>query len=305
MTQNIRSIFEHNIRLLGDMDKAVYYFRRQQCDQALVLLAGSIDEIKLIIEAIVTDREYFNLVDTKSMIEMFSGTIEAMKNGDYILLADLLELQLINFLIGVQELIISKEELDFDEDNYNENMQLLLERGEGFSEELTEPINAAQLLDRGYRVEFSSCGRMTLAAENEGSKFYFHTNSKIQFEAFLLAKQWYSKNASTYIVYGFGMGYHLSELRSLAPEAAIEVYETDTNVVRLACAFADVKNLLGDDKVRILYDPEFEYLKKRIASLKKNEVFVIHNPSYRNIRNPKGRTILEREGSLDRSVFLT
>ncbi len=302
--QNIRSIFEHNIRLLGDMDKAVYYFRRQQCNQALALLAGSVEEIKFIMEAIVTDREYFKLVDTKSMIDMFSGTIEAMKNGDYILLADLLELQLINFLIGVQELIISKEEIEFDEDNYNENMQLLLERGEGFSEELTEPINAVQLLDRGYYIEFSSCGRMTLAAEKEGSKFYFHTNSRIQSEAFLLAKQWYSKNASAYIVYGFGMGYHLTELHELAPRAAIEIYETDINVIRLACAFADVQRLLADDKIHIIYDPEFDRLSARCANRKNNDVFVIHNPSYRNIKNPAGRTILENAGALERSIFL-
>ncbi len=304
MTQNIRSIFEHNIRLLGDMDKAVYYFRRQQCDQALSLLAASIDEIKQMIEAIISNQEYFHLVDTNSMLEMFSGIIEAMKNNDFILLADLLELQLINFLIGVQELIMSKEEIEFDEDNFNENLQQLLERGEGFTQELTEPINTTQLLDSGYRVEFSSCGRMTLAAENEGSKFYFHTNSKIQSEAFQLAKHWYSSNISTYIIYGFGMGYHLSELRALAPNAKLEVYETDLNVIRLACAFADVKGLLTDDKMRIIYDPEFSRLSERINNRKNKERLVVHHPSYRNIKNPIGRTLLEKTGTLDRSIYL-
>jgi hypothetical protein len=62
LTESVRDIFEQNIRLLGDMDKAVFYFREQQNDKALLLVADSIDQIKRVIEAIISDREYFNLV---------------------------------------------------------------------------------------------------------------------------------------------------------------------------------------------------------------------------------------------------
>lgn len=292
MTESIRSIFEHNIRLLGDIDKAVYYYREQQYEIALGIVANSIDQIKFVIEAIVTDREYFNLVDTESMLEMLTGILEAKKNKDFILLADLLELQLISFLIGVQELIISKEEIEFDEENYKENIKLLLERGTGFSGVFEEPINTSKLLESGYRVEFTSCGQMTLAAENEGLKFYFHTNNRVQSEAFLLAKHWHKTDKKRYILYGFGMGYHIDELQSLAAEAEVEVYEADPNVMQLACAFSDVKKLLLNERIKLVFDPDLKHLEQRIASLASEEAFLVHYPSYKNIRAEKGREFL-------------
>jgi hypothetical protein len=293
LTENIRSIFEHDIKLLGDMDKAVCYFREQQNDRALGMMANSIDQIKCIIEAIITDRDYFNLVDTESMLEMLTGILEAKKNKDFILLADLLELQLINFLVGVQELIISKEEIIFNEENYTENIKLLLTNGVGFPQQLNNPINTAKLLEDGYRVEFTSCGRMTLAAENEGAKFYFHTNNRIISEAFLLARHWYLKETKRYIIYGFGMGYHIDELQKLATEADIEIYEADLNVIQLACAFSDVKELFLNKRIKLIYDPKLELLEQRISSLWLDEVFLVHYPSFMNIRSRQGKEILE------------
>lgn len=275
------------------MDKSVYHFRGQECDKALEVMANSIDEVKFVIEAIISDREYFNLVNTESMLEMLTGILEAKKNMDFILLADLLELQLINFLIGVQELIISKEEIVFNEENYKENISLLMERGIGFPEELKEPINTSKLLESGYRVEFTSSGRMTLAGENEGTKFYFHTNSRIQAEAYLLAKSWYEKEKTKYILYGFGMGYHINELQAMAPGAEIEVYETDINVIQLACAFADVNELLHNERIKLIFDPNLKLLQNRVGALSTEEVFQVHYPSYKNLRSREDKEILE------------
>lgn len=293
LTENIRNIFEHNMNLIGDMDKAVLYFRQQECDKALGLMAYSIDQIKFIIEAIISDGDYFNLVDSESMLEMFNGILKAQKSKDFILLADLLELQLINFLVGVQELIISKEEIIFNEDNYKENIALLMERGIGVTEELVDPINTAALLESGYRVEVTSCGRMTLAAEKQGEKFYFHSNCRVQVEAFLLARRWYGKDIKRYFLYGFGMGYHIRELVAAAPDAEIEIYETDHNVLRLACAFADVKDILTSPQVKIVFDPDLEMLEQRISGLLQNEAFIVHYPSYKNYRNESRKKILQ------------
>lgn len=293
MNKSIRNIFKHNIKLLGEMDKSVFYFREQQYNKALCLVANSIDEINLVLEAIIIDRDYFNLVDTESMLEMLKGILAAKKNKDYILLADLIELQLVNFLAGVQELIISKEEIAFNEEAYKENIGLLLEKGFHFPEDMKKPIDTSKVLDSGYRVEFTSCGQMTLAAENEGAKFYFHTNSRIQSEAFLLARHWYKEGKKTYIIYGFGMGYHISELSKLASNSKIEVYEADVNVVQLACAFADVKELFENERINIYYDPVYELLIDRMEDILPEEELLFHYPSYKNIRSLKGKKLVD------------
>jgi len=292
VTDNIRQIFEYNIELLGDTDKAISYFREQQYDKALTIVANSIDQIKLVIEAIVKDQEYFNLVATESLLEMLTGILNAKKNKDFILLADLLELQLINFLIGVQELIISKEEILFDEEKYKVNLELLIQQGVGFDEDYKKPINTEDLLDKGYRVEFTSCGLMTLAAQNEGAKFYFHTNSLIQSEAFILAKSWDRPTKNKYILYGFGMGYHVTELLNITQTAEIEVYESDRNVLQLACAFADISKLIENNRVKIIFDPSLQSLKQRIATIKEDEELLIHYPSYKNIRDNESKALL-------------
>jgi hypothetical protein len=293
LTENVRSIFQTNIHLLGEIDKSVYYFREQQYGKALSFVVNSIDQINMALESIIKNREYFNLVDTKSMLKMLTGILAAQKNKDYILLADLLELQLVNFLIGVQELIISKEEIIFDEDSYKESIALLLEREAGFPEEVKEPIDTALLLANGYRVEFTSCGLMTLAAENEGTEFYFHTNSKVLSEAFLLARRWYREEIKRYIIFGFGMGYYIKELHRLAPEAELVIYETDCNVVQLACAFTDVRELLQSNRIKLIFDPELNLFLDRIAELSTEETFHINYPSYMNIRSKEGKKLLE------------
>lgn len=293
MKQSIKDIFDYNIKVIGEMDKAIINFREQHGDKALGYIVHSIDLVRVIIEAIITDREYFNLVDTESMLEMLTGILEAKKNKDYILLADLLELQLVNFLIGVQELIINKEEMMFDEELYHENLRILKEHSEGFDNQITGPINTAQLLESGYRIEYTSCGLMTLAAENEGLKFYFHTNNKVYTEAFLLARQWYRQDINTYIVYGYGLGYHIWELHKLAPDAEILVYEADVNVIQLACAFNSMKDLFDSDKVRLIYDPEITRLQDHLQSKSETSTFHVHYPSYQNVRATKGKEILE------------
>jgi hypothetical protein len=293
LTKSIKDIFDHNIKLLGDVDKAVYYFREQQYDKALSYVVNSTDQIKNMIEAIIKDREYFNLVDTESMMNMLTGILDAKKNRDLILLADLLELQLISFLIGVQELIIRKEEIVFDVEQYQECIELLKHNVEGLPEELSEPINTGKLLEEGYRVEFTSCGRMTLATENEGLQFYFHTNSRVQQEAFLLAKHWYKRECAHYIILGLGLGYHINELQEIASGAVIEVYETDAHVLQLACAFTDLKALLLNTQIKIIYDPELKLLKARAEDLQANEQFLVHYPSYRNIKKGIDKEFIE------------
>ena len=294
MTNNIKLIFEMNIKLLEQADKAVYYFREQQHDIALSILVDSTELMRKSIEAIITYKEYFNLYSTDLVMNMLSGILDAFKMGDYILLADLLELQLISFIIGVQELIISKEEPVFDEEGYRENLKLLKSNSLGLSDSLTEPIDPQTFLKEGYRVEFSSCGLMTLAAKNKEETFYFHTNGKIATEAFILARNWYNKEVKRYIIYGLGFGYHINELLTISARSELIIYEADLNVILLASAFAGLKDIFDTGRVRLIYDPKLEDLKQRIKKLQKDEAFFVHYPSYQNIRFDNGRELLRK-----------
>lgn len=290
MTEQIRKLFQTNIELLEITDKAILYFREQKLSEALEFMPQVSEKMRYVIDGIISDKEYFELVSTESLMEMLEGILEAGHNMDYILLADLLELQLSTLLCNVQELIMKKEDFPaFSEEMYTKQcglMALLLQKecGKKAVEELfEEPLNPQELMDTGYRVEFTSCGLMTAAVGTAEGSVYLHTNHKISQEAFLLARSWKEDGKTAYLVHGFGLGYHIAELLSQTKEAVIEVYEGNGRILKLACAFAPIASLLADSRLHLTYDPSGELWEARIKKSLPGEKLCIHEPSMRAV----------------------
>lgn len=315
MQLNIREIFDGNIRLLGQIDKAVILFREGCYDLALEAIADTGDGINSLCDAIITNRDYFQLVSTDSVAEMLKGILEAKQKRDYVLLADLYEMQLSVFICNVQELILKKEDfLEFDEERYGHNIAVLeaaLDKGMKYiadelsfragepseedehradellrmkinrNAELESPLSPEQLLDMGYSVEFTSCGLMTMKAPMpDGSSIYLHTNGRIATESFLQARVWAREDADTYIIYGYGMGYHVAALKALKPEARIIVFESDVNTLKLCAAFSDM-TALSESGIYPVYDPDGQLVEKRLAVRGSREFACVHMPSFR------------------------
>jgi len=312
MRDNIRAIFEQNTELIRRTEIALQYYREQQYDKALGLTAQAIDQLRDISEAIFSDREYFAAVSDASVAEMLNGLLQTKKKKDYVLLADLFEMQLLTFLYSIQELILNKEDyMEYDDAAYAKRTALMKDK---LSESIRScepdsdtaercslnvnalldiPLDPEQLLREGYRVEFTSSGRMTVAIrDREGRDLYLHSNGNVSKEAFLLAKRWTQKPAETYIIYGLGMGYHIEEMLHLSPDSEIEIYETDMNILKLSCAFSKIENLLQDVGVRLIYDPDGTLIQKRLKERTRNEAVCVHYPSLRNVKEEELREVL-------------
>ena len=108
MTAEIKKLFQTNVELLEFVDKAIVYFREQDYPMALELMPEVSEKMRHVIDGIISDQEYFELVSTDSLMEMLEGIVEASRAEDYVLLADLLELQLCTLLCNLQELIMKK-----------------------------------------------------------------------------------------------------------------------------------------------------------------------------------------------------
>ncbi|MCR5768693.1 MAG: hypothetical protein K6G45_09425 [Lachnospiraceae bacterium] len=313
--KNVREIFEENIKMLGYIDRALIYCRQCRYDKALYMISQTGDGINTLCDAIIKDPEYFGKVSADSISEMLSGILEARRKKDYILLGDLYELQVISFITGVQQIILNKEDfLDFTPEVYTTNIERMKAMaGDGLNELnsalgdqaipedefirtgvnsmalLDQPLEPENLLKRGYSIEFTSCGMLTMRAPfGEDEPIYLHTNGNIVKENFMLAQEWSAAKASKYIVFGFGLGYHINELRLLNPDAQIIVYESDPNVLKLYAAFADGR-LLDDRKISIVPDPGRTLIEKRLGVLDKDEGVCIHYPSMR--REPSGQRL--------------
>ena len=126
MKKEILEIFNKNIELLALVDKAVVYFREGRYDLALDMVSGMGDGITAMAKQIIGDREYFANVSTESVEEMIEGILKARRDCDYVLLADLLDVQLGEFICKVQELIMMREDyFAFDEAKYSQAIMKL------------------------------------------------------------------------------------------------------------------------------------------------------------------------------------
>ncbi|MBP3567703.1 MAG: hypothetical protein J6K04_00915 [Lachnospiraceae bacterium] len=285
MTEQIKKLFQTNVELLELVDKAVLYFREQEYPAALDVMPEVSEKIKEVMDGLLAEKDYFELVSIDSLTEMLAGIVEASRCEDYVLLADLLELQVSTLLCNVQELIMRKEEYAFfSESMYQEQCALMVEKlvqgGTKDAETLFEaPLNPEELMEQGYRVEVTSCGLMTVAVGTDRGAVYLHSNHKVAMEAFLLARCFAKQEAKTYLVKGFGMGYHVAELAKLKPEAHIVVYESNGQMLKLACAFSPLKKLLENDRISICYDEDGAAWKERVENLKETEHICLHMPS--------------------------
>lgn len=285
MTAEIKKLFQTNVELLEFVDKAIVYFREQDYPMALELMPEVSEKMRHVIDGIISDKEYFELVSTDSLMEMLEGIVEASRAEDYVLLADLLELQLCTLLCNVQELIMKKEDYAFFSENmYQEQCSSMTEKlkqgGTEQPERLFEaPLDPEELLEQGYRVEVTSCGLMTVAVATDRGSVYLHSNNKVGLEAFFIARSFAKEDADTYLVKGFGMGYHVAELAKQKPEAKIEVYESNGQILKLACAFSPLKKILENEQISVCYDEDGAAWHNRVENLQENEAVCLHMPS--------------------------
>lgn len=284
MTDEIRQIYETNKSLVGAVDRAVLYFREGEYEKALEIVTQTGEDLNSVAGAVIADREYFKMVSPDSVAEMLKGILEASQKGDYVLLADLYEMQVSNFICSLQELILGQEQyLIYDEYRYRDNIaslklvlrEMIEERDDlsvdeqkrfrvNLNAKLDEPFDAEAMLKKGFMLEFTSSGFMTLAAPYKGERIYLHSNGHVENEAFLQAKSWYHTGVDEYLVYGLGLGYHAEQLHALVPEKRIIIYENDLDILRLYCAFGGRCELLTSENVFIIYDENLKLIDRKL-----------------------------------------
>ena len=73
MTGTMRQMFFNNIELLDMTDKAVLCFREQNYLQALEYMPKISEGMRSVLDGIISNQDYFELVTTDALIEMLEG----------------------------------------------------------------------------------------------------------------------------------------------------------------------------------------------------------------------------------------
>ncbi len=297
MQASIYKLFDLNRQILIFIDLIVYYLRIQNYDSAIRTINGQISLMSQFMNILPESKDYFEdkniSVHQDEFMTILSELLHAQERKDYVLLADLYEVTLKPVLLTIQEAVIITEGLFVDNDRYQESIKAIKYKNAELGLLISKVPKPEEIEAQDFTVEFTSYGDYTLALKNQTDTYYFHSNINVWQEALYLAKSWYSPDKSNYVIYGLGLGYHAIELALIDEYVHIEIYESDINVIRLACVYAPIKAMLELYQIDLIYDPDHSLLMERISIMDNDTEFVIHYPSLRNEKNEAVKNRLE------------
>ncbi|MCM1499672.1 MAG: DUF115 domain-containing protein [Clostridium sp.] len=296
-----QQIYNTNIMLQSTIDKIIYYCQIQNYDQVVRTFTVLTNNLTQVLEAVFADIAYYNqeldIVNPEEITLALQEILTAQACGDYVLLADLLELRLHPFLQTLQEVIRSYEPAVSNPDVWEWNMQALKDRDEGLWRQVMdyhtryEKANADGTWQGSHHLEDTNSGALTMAGRDKEEVYYYHSNVDPMKEAMSFARYYYSPDCGSYVMWGLGLSYHIRGMFSLDDGISVQVFESDLDVIYHCLNAVDMRDLLMLPGFQLIYDPEFtrvlEVLNENTQSL------IIHNPSLRHISDVRIREQME------------
>lgn len=263
------------IRLIKE---TVHFFRVQDFYHGYCGLDRIIFEIKQFPDKYISE-----------LAVVLNDILAAQNNKDNILVADLLEAQLMYYIENtLQEIILSEEP---SVSYLEKNLSCLKDRNlsDMIRNNVLYALNSPQ-----YSVEVTNMGVYTVKLSEDNAAFYYHSNLDPFSEGELLAKYYGKDKCFNYNVFGFGFGYHVGALLDMDRRCNVTAIENNLEVITLAFLYCDLEDILTNTRFKLLYCDEAEVRKTLLKCNKGEEnLFIIHYPSLRAIKDITLRQTLE------------
>ena len=293
-------------KLYKQIRKTVTSLRRQEYFHAMIEINQLLEEYQQLIAMFLSNPVWMEEMDfpAENLVAVLKNLVAAQQNEDYILLADLLEMQVAPFLWQLSA--VCGEEPEWDFGRFMENFTWLQRENPHLSRQLfgKDAMDVddmkihwdrrrQEMFAKGIVPECSEDGRVIMSFEDVRGRFYFHTNADVVREAQMLAQSWFSGGEFDYVLYGLGLGYHIEALQDLQEYIHIHVYEANMDVVYMALCFSDMHQWdAGRIQIHIDRDlQEFSRQIKKTVNQDGGEV-IIHYPSMRALQDDGLRDIL-------------
>lgn len=256
------------------------------------------------------------------------GLLAAQEQKDYVLLADLIDMQVYPFLTELLNLlrqvrllsacpeggqVPGNADIQIHTEYLEANLKALQMKDAVLAAKLRAhtlvmekaktclPAEAAECYEVTrtedgqkvcYRIEATSVGHPTCMIQCEGQQYYLHSNK----EPFAEADRWTSdvmdETCKAYHVLGGGLGYHGVRMYwGLYGNYPVHVYEYDLNMLWLSVKYCQMEQaILG--KFFLHYDPQLRQLAEAVGA--QEHRLCIHYPSLRRIGKAQLREHYER-----------
>ncbi len=223
------------------------------------------------------------------IVGMMKGLLEAQEKKDYVLLADLLQLQVDPFLHTVLEQLRQSARESLPADYFEANLNALALRQPALAKRLRDyrmPENGE------YFVEETTSGFPTCRVKRGDTELYLHSNCDPYAEARAWAGEMIDEETAGYHVLGCGLGYHGAEMHeALKGNYPVHIYEADLGMLYLAMHCTNMVAALRE-KLYLHLDSEWKELPEAVA--KPGQKLCIHYPSLCLIRDERIRWAFER-----------
>lgn len=284
MNQNIIKDISKNLILASE---TVKQFRRQNLHAALGTMNQLTQGLVDVVQSFMNEPALLTYeLDLDNFTVLLSGVMNAQENEDYVLIADLLELQIVPWLQQVQELMISNASFVVEQAQIEKNLEGIRKQNPVLADKLENLV-----IPQEYVVEPTSSGLLTLQITDGTGSYYFHSNNNPVLEGKIFAEQYYSVDCDNYIIFGLGFGYHIKALLDLDDGLTIDIVEPDINVIGVAACWTDMSWIYKNPRVRLIYDKEYIKLTGLLGT---DSQLIIHNPSLRHVANSEVKLQLEK-----------
>lgn len=270
----------------------IYYLKKKDWDKIDFLslfLLDKLDNVKAEIEKKKIER--LNINDTFSSDLFFK--LKKLSQGQE---ADINWRKFQKNIIELKDIII----LSFDVAltfYANNNLEILKRK----DKKLYDYINDVGLRasdDRTYDVSWNRIYDISMSVElKDENKINICSSGNPWQEALLYAES-VEKNTDKCIVFGFGLGYHIQEIAAMYPDMELFVLENDIEQVRAAVYYRDIKDILENENVHLIYCRDIKaYAKWLKENTTKNDVektdCKMWMPSIKTIEDVRLRELLE------------
>lgn len=302
--QQVRKLYWRNVELIDSAERLVEIIKKKNVYHQNKQIRIVVDNLKKSLEAISESYDALQKAglswDISYVLAIMSRLEEAQKAEDWVFLGDLYKVQLLPAFYELQNFLQGLNIPFAEPEWFQENLEILRNKNPQIYQALSEyneTSNGEYYKDTVYEVELSQQGYYTLALEEHGRRWSLCSNYAPLDEARAFAARIYRPEKEQYLVFGWGMGYHIRALLEKNPDLDILVYEPDLDILYCSFMYTDCKSVL--EHVELVWDKDW----KRLSELMRNRELVIFQPELPHIPIPSVRqqmtAVANRKDSID------
>ena len=292
--ESLELLFKTNTDMIDMLYEMVRQIRRQNFNRADRLLRIFLPEFgKMMTDVLSPEFDCYEMADLDMRANIVTGMLKEImacqEEGDYILLADLIELDMLPFMINIQDAVRSHVH------PLGEGPAIA---GYAFDKETGAYVKKVD--GRSYVLEQTSQGAFTLKITDKSHGFYLHSNISPTDEGRSFAEQYYELNGQKYLIIGLGLGYHVKALCDKCHGVPVTVYESDREIFELNEILGSL-SAYKEKGLNIVFDPDHKELLRELGG-GEGYILAIHYPSIRLIENDDIRARMQELFVQDSSI---